>query len=138
MTAAIRKGVLLRFKPELLERVDRCRGGLSRTEWLLQLIEREVIAIEHAQGEEHAYVPPAGGSCCVHDEDGSDMGLRATRTGDGAVCEISAAPPAASEYSTATDAQGDSGLDGESSLGSPADPDALESPDISASTEFVS
>lgn len=41
-----RKGVLLRFRPEVLARVDQVRGAQNRTEWLMAVILRELDALD--------------------------------------------------------------------------------------------
>lgn len=135
MTAVVRKGVLLRFDPVLLERVDRCTGGLSRTEWLMQLIEREVIAFEsaHEPADPPAQAITGATLYRVCNEDGSDMGLRACSDGNGGY-ELSAAEDAATRYTPANDANGDSGLGGNEPLGDAPQSSALEGPDNGAFT----
>lgn len=112
MTPDIRKGVLLRLRPEVLARVDQVRGRQTRTAWLVGVILRELDALERPAARE--------------------PGLMSRTVSAFSEDEISSEEPASEhEYSTAEHATGGSGLDGEP-FGDPADQSALEGPDVSA------
>jgi predicted transcriptional regulator len=122
VTPPYRKAVLLRFEPELLERLDHVSGEMKRHEWLMAVIERAVFRAEAVEGAMEA--APASGE--VFDEDGIALGLRASRREDG-VLEISAVDPA-------PDSPQETGLDG----GSAEPPGRVtadaEGPDIGSAT----
>ena len=42
MAENVRRGVLLRLPQDTLDRIDIARGALNRTQWILNLLEREL------------------------------------------------------------------------------------------------
>lgn len=99
-----RKPVLLRFPPDLLERVDEARGVVERTPFLVNAITAHMDALDAALlprranfGSLEPYLEERAArevaaeepeSFHVLDEDGTDLGFVARRRGDG-VLEIS-------------------------------------------------
>lgn len=80
-----RVGVLLRLPKALLERADQRRGAMKRNPWLVEVIEAHLDGLDASdvardpgrQFGSHAH------RFGVRDEDGSDLGLVASRRDDG-------------------------------------------------------